>query len=114
MAETHLLQNIIPFALAIWWTKGWLMDPIIARWRFAVSGLAGSILWVYVAYTSTAVQESSGGVVIEYSNLSLAYFAAFMAVVSVVGVLLGLVLWTEESLEDRDQNLPEYLRSEME
>lgn len=97
MAETHLLMFVIPFATTVWWTKSWLMDPIASRWRFAVSAFAGTIAWVYLAYTATRVFEASGGIQIVYGSRALAVFCAFMALVSFVGIVLGLLLWTEEA-----------------
>lgn len=112
MAETHILQNIVPLAIALWWTKSWLMDPIIAKWRFAVSSLAGAILWVFVAYTSTRAVDPSGGEEIIFQSMGLAYFAVFMALVSVVGMLLGLLLWTEEEAERTAQSLPAAIQTQ--
>lgn len=100
MAETHLLMFVIPFATNVWWTKSWLMDPVTQRWRFAVSALAGAIAWVYLAYTATRVVDASGGVQIVYGSQALAVFCAFMAFVSVIGIILGLLMWTEEAGED--------------
>lgn len=112
MAETHILQNVIPLALALWWTKSWLMDPIISRWRFAVSAVAGSILWVYVAYTSTRAVDTSGGVEIIFESMALAYFSAFMAFVSVVGMVLGLLLWVDEEAKEAAETLPGAVRTQ--
>lgn len=112
MAETHILQSVIPLAMAIWWTKAWLMEPIVARWRFAVATLAGTILWVYIAFSSTRVVDPSSGVGIVFQSYALAYFAAFMAVVSVVGLVLGMFLWTEEEAEQTAQTLPEGIRTQ--
>lgn len=113
MAETHLFQHLAAFVLALWWTKQWLISRPVSRWRFAVSALAGAILWVYVAFTATSSVSASGGVVIEYQSMPLAYFAAFMAFVSVVGIILGLLLWTEEEGEEASQNLPQNVRSQL-
>ena len=96
MAETHILQHAIAFALAVWWTKGWLMNRLVSRWRFALSGFAGALLWLYVAFTATRVFEYSGGQEVVYSSLALAYLAGFMVFLSLVGTVLGLFLWTEE------------------
>lgn len=111
MAEVHLWMLLVPFATAMWWTQKWLMEPIIARWRFAASALGGSILWVFVAYASTRVVSTSGGVEILHDSLALAYFAAFMALVSVLGGILGLFLWTEEEAEETARMLPNSVRT---
>lgn len=97
MAEPHVIAHFaVPLALTIWWTKSWLMDPITQRWRFAVSALAGTLMWIYLAYTATRAAEASGGVQIVYGSTALAYVCAFMAMTSFVGIILGLLLWTEE------------------
>lgn len=112
MAETHILQNVIPLALALWWTKNWLMDTIVARWRFAVSAIAGGILWIYVAYSSTRAVDASSGVEIVFESFALAYFSVFMAILSVVGMLLGLTLWAEEEGERTTQTLPDAVQTQ--
>lgn len=106
MAETHLFQHLFAFVLAMWWTKHWLMDGIIARWRFVISALSGSILWIYVAYTATRAIDTSAGVTIAFNSMPLAYFSAFMAFVSVMGMILGLFLWTEEEGQEAAAQLP--------
>jgi ABC-type transport system involved in multi-copper enzyme maturation permease subunit len=113
MAETHLLQHIVAFVGALWWTKQWLISRPVSRWRFAVSALAGSILWVYVAYTATGTYESSSGVVVLFQSLPLAYFSAFMAFVSVIGIVLGLLLWTEEEVDRASEDLPASAQSRL-
>lgn len=111
MAETHLLQHLASFVLAMWWTKGWLMSKLVAKWRFAVSGLVGSVLWIYVAYTATKSVDTSSGVVVEFQSMPLAYFAAFMAFVSVIGILLGFVTWAEEEGKEASENVPQSVKS---
>lgn len=97
MAEPHVIAHFaVPFALAIWWTKSWLMDPIAQRWRFVGAAFAGSVWWVYLAYTATRAVESSGGVQIVYGSTALAYICVFMALTSFVGLILGVLLWSEE------------------
>lgn len=111
MAETHLFQHLAGFLVAMWWTSKWMITRPVSRWRFAVSALAGSILWIFVAYTATGAVAASSGVVIEYQSMALAYFSAFMAFASVVGIFLGLLLWTEEEGKAASENLPESVRS---
>lgn len=113
MAETHLLQHLAAFVLAMWWTKQWLISRPVSRWRFAVSALSGAILWVFVAYTSTSSLDTSGGVTIEFQSMALAYFSAFMAFVSVVGIFLGLLLWTDEEAREAGDDVPSYLKSNL-
>lgn len=111
MAEPHLIAHFaIPFAVFSWWTKSWLMDPITQRWRFAVSALTGTIGWIYLAYTATRAVEGSAGVQIVYGSTALAYVCAFMALVSLVGIILGLFLWTEEAGSDTVGELQRQVR----
>lgn len=110
MTDTHVLMLVVPFATNVWWTKSWLMDPIDSRWRFAVSAFAGTIGWIYLAFASTRVVEASNGQPIVYGSTSLAYVCAFMALVSVVGIILGLLLWTEEAGSEVTQSLPANIR----
>lgn len=113
MAETHILQHVAAFAFAMWWTKQWLVTRPVSRWRFALSALSGSILWVYVAYSATRAVDTSGGVTVVFGSLPLAYFSAFMALLSVVGIFIGLLLWTEEEVEKSSENIPEMARSKL-
>lgn len=111
MAETHVLQHVAAFAVALWWTGQWLFTRPTSRWRFAISAVAGGILWIYVAFTAVGSIEASGGVTIEFVSVPLAYFSTFMAFLSVVGMLLGLFLWTEEQIKAASEDLPEAVRS---
>lgn len=101
MAETHIIAHFaVPFIAAVWWTKSWLMDPIQSRWRFAISALVGTIVWVYLAYAATRGVEGSAGIQIVYGSTALAYVCGLMALVSFIGIVLGLLLWTEEAGRD--------------
>lgn len=106
MAETHVGMHLVALLIAFWWTKNWLMEPIIAKWRFTVAALAGTILWIWLAFASTRVVAASGGVQLVYGSTALAYVCGFMALVSVVGLILGLLLWTEEEAEQAARNAP--------
>lgn len=110
MAETHILMLVAGLLGAIWWTKSWLMDPIQARWRFAVASLAGIPLWIFVAFSATRVVDTTSGVTTVYGSMALAYVAAFMAFVSVIGMVLGLFLWAEEEAQDASDELPGAVR----
>lgn len=112
-SRPHLYQHLIAFIGAMWWTKKWLITRPVSRWRFAVSALAGSILWIYVAFTATQSFNSSSGEVIAYQSMPLAYFSTFMAFVSVIGIILGLLLWTEEETEQASENIPAQVRSRL-
>jgi len=111
MVETHLFQHVAMLAGMLWWTKQWLITRPVSRWRFAVAALAGAIGWIYVAFTATQSAQGSSGVVIVYQSMPLAYFATFMSFVSVVGIFLGLALWTEEEIDESSQNLPQSAKS---
>lgn len=111
MAETHVIAHFaVPFIATVWWTKSWLMDPIASRWRFAVSALAGTLMWVFLAYAATRTVEASGGVQLVYGSIALAYVCGFMALVSFIGMLFGLFVWTEEAGQEAVETLPDHLR----
>jgi len=112
MAGTHVLQHVAGFVIAMWWTKHWLMDNIVARWRFAVSALSGAILWFFVYYTATNEIDTSGGVTISFGSTALAYFGAFMAFASVIGMILGLLLWAQEEGQLTADQLPDAVQTE--
>ncbi|TQQ78593.1 hypothetical protein EGH24_13810 [Halonotius terrestris] len=113
MAETAVIQQVAAFLAALWWTSKWLIGRPVSRWRFAVAALAGAILWVFVAFTALGSQWASSGVVITYQSPALAYFSAFMAAVSVIGIVLGLLLWTEEETDAAVDSVPDRLRQEL-
>lgn len=114
MSEPHVIAHFaVPFAMAVWWTKSWLMDPIASRWRFAVSALAGVLAWIYLAFAATRAVEASGGEQIIYGSMALAYVCGFMAALSFVGIILGLLLWAEESGEEAAETLPDAARSRL-
>jgi len=111
MPEPHLFHNIAMLALSMWWTSKWLISRPVSRWRFAVSALAGAIAWALTAWLSLGSTSASSGVQILYGSQALAYFCAFMAFVSIVGIVLGLALWTEEEIEQTGEGVPDELRS---
>lgn len=106
MAETHIFQSVGALILAMWWTRHWIMDQSLSRWRFVASAFAGTILWIITAYIQTRAAYPSGGVEHIFESMALAYFCVFMALFSIVGLLIGLVVWTEEEGEDAGQTLP--------
>lgn len=103
---------VAPLVANIWWTKHWLMRPLPSRWRHAIAALASTILWIYCGYASTRVIAPSGGVEHVFASNGLAYFCVFMAMVSVIGGFLGLLLWTEEEGERVAQKLPDAVSTE--
>ena len=111
MAETHLFQHLAAFVVAFWWTSKWMITRPVSRWRFAMSALAGAIVWIYVAFTALGSVATTGGVTVLIQSQSLAYLAAFMAFVSVVGMILGLFLWTEEEGEKATEGVPDEVLS---
>jgi len=106
MADTHVFQFVVAFALIMWWTKSWLIDPVVQRWRHLIGALVSTIGWVYLAYTATRVIDTSGGVTIVFGSNALGVFSTFMAFVSVVGIFLGLLFWTEETGREVSEDLP--------
>ena len=106
MAETHLWQFVAMLTLTMWWTKGWLINRVASRWRHILGALVSTIAWIYVAFAATRVAQGSGGVTIVFGSDALSTFAGFMAFVSVLGVLLGLLFWTEETGREVSEDLP--------
>lgn len=106
MAETHILQFVTMLALTMWWTKQWLVDRVASRWRHLIGALASTIAWIYLAFTATRVVDTSSGVTVVFGSGALGMFATFMAFVSVIGIFLGLLFWTEETGEEVSQDVP--------
>lgn len=110
MPETHILMNVGALVAATWWTKHWLMDPLPSRWRYVIASLVGVPMWIFVAYSSTRVVDPSSGVGHVFGSMALAYVGAIMAMVSLVGCVLGLYLWAEEEGQQTAQQLPPQFR----
>ena len=106
MAEVHLYQWLVAFAGALWLTTRWLLRAPRQRWRHIVTGIVATLLWVPVAYTAGNVHVASSGVVTSFGSDALGTFAIFMVVVNIAGLLLGLVLWVEEAVDDAHDSLP--------
>lgn len=107
MADTHVLQFVTMLALTMWWTKSWLIDRVASRWRHLVGALASTIAWIYIAYTATRVMDTSAGVTIVFGSGALGTFAVFMSFVSVIGIILGLLFWTEETAREVSEDAPQ-------
>lgn len=106
MPDPHLWMFVAPFLAAIWWTRQWLLTRLVSRWRFVIGGLLGTLLWVYCAYASTRVLVADGGTTVTFGSTSLAYFCVVMAIVSFVGIPIGLLEWTEEEGEEVREEVP--------
>jgi hypothetical protein len=106
MAETHLWQFTAMLVLTMWWTKSWLINRVASRWRHLTGALVSTIAWAYISFTATRVADPSGGVTIVFGSEALATFAAFMAFVSVIGIFLGLLFWTEETGREISEDVP--------
>lgn len=106
MADVHLFQWVVAFAAALWLTVRWLLTRPQSRWRHIISGIISTLLWIPVAYTSGNVYVADGGSKIAFGAEALGTFAIFMVAVSIAGLLVGLVLWTEEETEDMSDALP--------
>lgn len=113
MPDPHLWQFVGPFAVIAWWTKSWLLDRVISRWRHLIASLFSIIGWIYLAFTATRVGVNSSGVQIVFGSVALAYLCAFMAIVSVAGLLIGLLFWSEEAVEDASSGVSEFARSNL-
>lgn len=106
MVEVHLFQWVAAFAAATWLTARWLLTRPQSRWRHIVAGLISTLLWIPVAYTSGNVYVADGGSTVAFGSQALGTFATFMAVVCVAGLLVGLLLWTEEEAQEMSDALP--------
>lgn len=106
MAEIHLIQWTAAFLAALYLTCKWLLDRPNSRWRHIVVGLVSTLLWIPVAYTAGNVGVAEGGAVVAFGSDALGAFAIFMVVVNIVGLLLGLMLWTEEEAAETHERLP--------
>lgn len=114
MAESfHLWLLLVLVVSAVWWTKHWLLTRLISRWRYAIAGGVSTLLWIIVAYASTRYIVTTGGVEFTYQAMSVAYMATFMAFVSVVGILLGLLTWAEEEGRDASEELPDRMTGDL-
>jgi len=111
MAGIHLFQWIVAFAAALWLTSRWMFTAPTQRWRHIVMAIVSTVLWIPVAYTAgnVAVATDSGSVV-TFGSDALGAFATLMAVVNIVGLLLGLMLWAEEEVDETHRSLPEKMQ----
>lgn len=110
MPDIHLFQWVVAFLAALGLTASWLLIQPAQRWRHIVSALVSALLWIIVAYTSGNVAVASQGQAVSFGSEALGAFAIFMVVVDIVGLVLGLLLWTEAEAEDASRSLPDDLR----
>jgi len=95
----HVWMVVVPFAVAVWWTSQWLLQPVVSRWRHVAAGLVSILLWIYLSFASTRALAGSPEQY-AYGSEALAFVSVFMALVSFLGVILGLLLWVEETASD--------------
>jgi len=110
MAGIHLFQWSIAFGAALWMTNRFLFTAPTQRWRHIVSGIVTTILWIPVAYTAGNVSVASSGVVTNFGSDALGAFGVFMVAVNIIGLVLGLMLWTEGETEDAHRSLPDEMQ----
>lgn len=107
MVDVHVLQWAVVFLAATWLTARWLLDPPTQRWRHLVAGIASTLLWIPVAYTSNDVHTATdGGGTVAFGSSAIGGVATFMIVVCVAGLVLGLLLWVEQSADEASAELP--------
>lgn len=106
MPDVHLYQWLAAFVVAVWWTNRWLLTRPTSRWRHILGGIPATLLWIPVAYTADSVYVNDSGVTAVFGSDALATFATFMVVVNLVGLLIGLMLWAEETVDDASDDLP--------
>lgn len=108
MADAHVIQWTAAFVGALYLTSTWMVDRPQARWRHILAAAVAALFWIPVAYTAGNVGVvADDGTVVALGSDALATFSLFMVVVNVVGLLLGLLLWTEEEAEEVHESLPE-------
>jgi hypothetical protein len=110
MAGVHLFQWVIMFAAATWLTARWLLTRPEQRWRHIAAGIASTLLWIPVAYTADNVAVASGGTVVQFGSESMGGVATFMVVVSIAGLIIGLLLWVEAGVDSASNELPGSMR----
>lgn len=110
MAEIHLIQWTAAFAAGMYLTSKWLLDRPRSRWRHFVVSIVATLLWIAVAYTAGNVGVASEGEVVAFGSAALSTFSIFMVVVNIAGLLLGLMLWAEEEVEETHESLPEEMQ----
>jgi len=106
MPDVHLFQWVAVFAAAIWVTSRWLLSRPTSRWRHIIGGIVSTILWIPVAYQSNNVYVADGGTTTAFGSDAIASVATFMIVVCVLGIIVGLVLWVEETVDEAHDSLP--------
>jgi hypothetical protein len=111
VTTVHLFQWVAAFLAATAITGSWLLTRPRSRWRHIVAGIVSTLLWIPVAYTAGNVGVADGGEIVTFGSQALAGVATFMAVASLAGILLGLLLWVEEEVDAASDELPANMRS---
>jgi hypothetical protein len=110
MTTIHVIQWTAAFVAAIAITGSWLLTRPSSRWRHILAGIVSTLLWIPVAYTAGNVGVADGGEVVTFGSQALAGVATFMVVASLVGILLGLLLWVQEEADAASDDLPADMR----
>lgn len=106
----HAFQWVAVFAAAVLLTSRWLLSRPTSRWRHILGGMVSTILWIPVAYQSNNVGVASGGEIVTFGSGAIGGVATFMIVVCIAGLLVGLVLWVEETVDEAHDSLPEEMQ----
>lgn len=105
--ELHVFQWVAAFLVAAGVTTAWLLRPPTQRWRHLALGIANTVLWIPVAYLSNNVYVlSDGGSKVAFGSEALVGVGVLMVVVNILGIVLGLVLWVEETADEAEDTLP--------
>lgn len=110
MATIHLFQWVAAFIAALGLTGTWLLTRPRSRWRHLITGIVTTVLWIPVAYTAGNVGVASNGEVVTFGSEALAGVATFFVVVNIAGLLLGLLLWVEEEVDEAHDDLPKQMQ----
>lgn len=109
--EIHVTQWVVSFAVAAAFTGAWLLRRPPSRWRHITVGIVATLLWVPVAYLSNNVYVlSEAGNKVAFGSEALVGVGTVMVVVNILGIILGLLLWVEETADEAHDALPEELQ----
>lgn len=111
MTTVHVTQWAVAFLAAFALTGAWLLRRPASRWRHIFTGIVSTVLWIPVAYTAGNVGVADGGTVVTFGSQALGSVGIFMVVVNIVALLIGLVLWVEENVDEASNELPNDMRA---
>ena len=100
----NVLMWALTAALAALFTYGWLIRRPVSRWRHIMLATAATPLWVLVAYGGSGATVVDQGATVAVGSGAWLYAGGLLAFINVLGLVLGLVLWTDETVRSDDSN----------